>query len=59
MLERNRSKWLICVNQEAVKKEFLFKGYEPKRKQKLRKLKKSAQLRSKGKEEPEMAHATL
>lgn len=45
MLERNRSKWLRCVNQRQLKESFLFKGYGPKRKQKLRKLKKSAQIR--------------
>lgn len=30
MLERNRSKWLRCVNQRQLKKEFLFKAYGPK-----------------------------
>lgn len=43
---------------EAVKKEFLFKGYGPKRKHKLRKLKQSAQLKSREEEQPETAHAT-
>ena len=42
---------------EAVKKEFLFKGYGPKRKHKLRKSKQSAQLKSREKEQPETAHA--
>lgn len=44
---------------EAVKREFLFKGYGPKRKQTLRKLKKSAQLRSGKKEQPKIACATV
>lgn len=37
---------------EAVKKEVLFKGYGPKRKQKLRKLKKSDQERKDSLKQP-------
>jgi len=44
---------------EAVKKEFLFKGYGPKRKHKLRKLKQSTQLKSREKKQPEIVDATL
>lgn len=44
---------------EAVKKEFLFKGYRPKRKHKLRKVKQSTQLKSREKKQPETVDATL